>query len=119
MSFGDLVANMDSELLQSFVRVRLASEDGDLEPRSVYATTRAPKNYLDDQNVTRRVQSQEITGEVVRPTYVSRRNKNNVVIEQKKPRKIKESYDECYTDKDRAAAVSFGKFAPISFNSPS
>jgi hypothetical protein len=106
MRFDELVVEMDSELLQSFVRTRM-SDDADQEPRSVYASTRTGQ----DQNPARRMQSQEVTGELPKVNYVSRRSKNNVVIEQRKPRKIKESYDVCYTDKDRAAAVTFGEYS--------
>lgn len=92
---------MDSELLQSFVRVGVSSEEVEQEPRSIYASTRTSS--------TKKLQSQEVIGENPKPTFQSRRNKSNVVIEQKKPRKMREGYDEVYTDKDRAAAVSFGK----------
>lgn len=92
---------MDSELLQSFVRVGVSADEADQEPRSVYATARTPS--------TKKLHAQDST-DSAKPIFQSRRNKSSVVIEQKKPRKLKEGYDEVYTDKDRAAAVSFGEF---------
>lgn len=71
------VKKMDSELLQSFVRVGLSEDttDGNSHPAT---KSTVPKR---------------------RP---------NVTIEQKKPRKTRDLFDEQYTDKDRAAACSFG-----------
>ncbi|CAO1380926.1 unnamed protein product [Diamesa serratosioi] len=89
---------MDSELLQSFVG---AFEDVEPEKRSLY---KGPS-----QVQIKRFES--CTPEQSSSGYVSRRQKNLIVIEQKKPRKTKENIrDETYTDKDRAAAVDFGTF---------
>lgn len=89
---------MDSELLHSFVG---ASEDSEPEKRSLY---KGPS-----QAQLKRFES--CTPEQSSSGFVSRRQKNLIVIEQKKPRKTKENIrDETYTDKDRAAAVDFGTF---------
>lgn len=89
---------MDSELLQSFVG---AFEDTEPEKRSLYKGA--------SQAQLKRFES--CTPEQSASGYVSRRQKNLIVIEQKKPRKTKDNIrDETYTDKDRAAAVDFGTF---------
>lgn len=89
---------MDSELLQSFVG---AFEDTEPEKRSLYKGS--------SQTQLKRFES--CTPEQSSSGYVSRRQKNLIVIEQKKPRRTKENIrDETYTDKDRAAAVDFGTF---------
>lgn len=76
---------MDSELLQSFVRVGLSEETNE---GNTHSGPSKPAQAV---------------------TFVPKRQRHNVQIEQKKPRKTREGFDELYTDKDRAAAVSFGQ----------
>lgn len=87
---------MDSELLQSFVRTGAETEVE--EPSRLYV---APdKEKKKKEKVDR--------DDAPTPPPLWGRRKHVVVIEQRKINLIALAIDECYCDKDRAAAVSFG-----------
>lgn len=89
---------MDYEQLQSFVRSGPTIED-DPEPSRLYP----PPKDKEKKKKDARDESP--------PSFVPINRwgrKNVVVIEQRKARTIALAIDECYCDKDRAAAVSFG-----------
>lgn len=93
---------MDSELLQSFVRVGISGDgrdDGVPEPSRLYPALK--KSSL------KKPSSDDGTSTI--PSWS--RRKNVVVIEQRKMTKkvVGFAIDECYCDKDRAAAVSLGQ----------
>ncbi|CRL08098.1 CLUMA_CG021002, isoform A [Clunio marinus] len=81
---------MDSELLQSFVRSGPTLEE-EIEPSRLY-----------------NAQQKEKIETPSTPTRTWGRRKNVVIIEQRKVKTVALAIDECYCDKDRAAAVSFG-----------
>lgn len=88
---------MDDELLQSFVRAGAAIEE-DPEPSRLYPQPKKDKE--------RKKKERDDDAPTPPPTWG--RRKNVVIIEQRKARTIALAIDECYCDKDRAAAVSFG-----------
>lgn len=89
---------MDYEQLQSFVRSGPTIED-DPEPSRLYP----PPKDKEKKKKGPRDESPPLFVPVNRWG-----RKNVVVIEQRKARTIALAIDECYCDKDRAAAVSFG-----------
>lgn len=90
---------MDSELLQSFVRSGDMLEE-DPEPSRLYPP---PKPAGEKEK-----KKKDRSDETPTPPPLWGRRKNLVVIEQRKINTIALAIDECYCDKDRAAAVSFG-----------
>lgn len=101
-----LGVDKESEFLQSFVRVGLATDQDDNEPhKSLYMQPKAPPIAK---------QSSEIRSEGSdgrSPTRVRQSPRENGA-RVRRPRR-REYFEEMYTDKDRAAAVSYG--SPIHF----
>ena len=87
---------MDNELLQSFVRTGDKYEE-DPEPSRLYPPPKQEKE--------KKKKSEETSAPV--PSFWGRR-RNIIVIEQRQVNTVAKALDECYCDKDRAAAVSFG-----------
>lgn len=87
---------MDDELLQSFVRAGPTLEP-EPEPSRLYPPPKTKEKKKKDRDE-----------DAPTPPPLWGRRKNLVIIEQRKARTIALAIDECYCDKDRAAAVSFG-----------
>lgn len=87
---------MDSELLQSFVRSGPSAGEEE-EPSRLYPPQQKEKDKKKDRSET-----------PPPPPNIWGRRKNVVIIEQRKMNRTALALDECYCDKDRAAAVSFG-----------
>jgi hypothetical protein len=89
---------MDSELLQSFVRSGPSVGEEEGEPSRLYS----PQKELKEKK------KQKMSSSGSSSSLWSRR-KNVVIIEQRKGAKtLALALDECYCDKDRAASCSFG-----------
>jgi hypothetical protein len=86
---------MDSELLQSFVRV--GTNDEPEEPSRLYPPPQKKEDKKKDRDTP-----------TTPPVISWGRRKNVVIIEQRKARTVALALDETYCDKDRAASVSFG-----------
>lgn len=93
---------MDNELLQSFVRGG-ETVDAEPEPSRLYQTP-TPKSSDKVKRRDEKSDSASLQGTAVIPW----RRREKIVIEQRIPRTDALAIDECYCDKDRAAAVSFG-----------
>lgn len=104
-----LGTDRDNEFLQSFVRVGLKDEE-DTAVKSVYMQSKAPAVAAGgESHPPDLVRS---SSEVRSDGIYSRRSRGSLMPElnntRKKKRKQREYFDEIYTDKDRAAAVTFG-----------
>lgn len=96
---------MDSELLQSFVRSGPTAED-DAEPSRLYPPKEVKE--VEQQQQKKKKKEKNADAPTPPPPNIWGRRKNVIVIEQRKYKTIALAIDECYCDKDRAAAVSFG-----------
>lgn len=98
-----LGVDKESEFLQSFVRVGLASDQDDHEPhKSLYMQTK--------QHVTIAKQSLDNRSDLS-DGKSPRRSRSSTQFDtnnRQNRRRRREYYEEMYTDKDRAAAVSYG-----------
>lgn len=97
-----LGVDKESEFLQSFVRVGLSADADDHEThKSVYKQTRQQSQLPK--------QSSDVRSDVS-DSKSPRRSRTSITLDMPKGRKKKgrEYYEEMYTDKDRAAAVSYG-----------
>lgn len=95
---------MNEELLQSYVRANVADEE---EPSRLYP----PQPKKDDKKEKKKKEKIEDDRSSDRRSSIIpswSRRKPTIVIEQRKVNMIAQAIDECYCDKDRAAAVSFG-----------
>lgn len=100
-----LGTDRDNEFLQSFVRVGLKADEEDNAIKSVYKQPKAGTGGA-TEGLVKQSSEQRSDG-----APHSRRSRNSLQAElnvRKKKRKPREYFDEIYTDKDRAAAVSFG-----------
>lgn len=96
-----LGVDKESEFLQSFVRVGLSAEAEEHEPhKSVYKQSRQQQLPKQSSDVRSDVSDSKS------PRY----SRTSITMDMPKLRKKKarEYYEEMYTDKDRAAAVSYG-----------
>lgn len=118
-----LGTDRDNEFLQSFVRVGIRADDEDTAIKSVYSMQ--PKSSAahnidsastavnDRQRQSLAKQSSEVRSD---EGLQSRRSRNSLLPELnarhkgKRRKAPRENFDEIYTDKDRAAAVSFGSY---------
>lgn len=123
-----LGTDRDNEFLQSFVRVGLKSDEEDTTKKSVYSQqpkqapaapgggtggggtsgAAARKRGSSGPGLMRQTSEARSDGQHSRPSRASLQMELNA-IQQKNRQKRKEYFDEVYTDKDRAAAVSFGR----------
>lgn len=96
-----LGVDKESEFLQSFVRVGLATDQDEHEPhKSVYMQ---PKPHVTIAKQSSDNKSDYSDGKS------PRRSRSSPAFDPHKMRKKRRDYyDEMYTDKDRAAAVSIG-----------
>lgn len=99
---------MNEELLQSYVRApNLADEE---EPSRLYQQPQPKKDKEEKKEKKKKEKTDDDRSSDRRssivPTWARRRPQ--IVIEQRKVATIGLAIDECYCDKDRAAAVSFG-----------
>lgn len=92
---------MDNELLQSFVRGGDAADE-EPEPSRLYQDPKTVKKAKATKSEKSDTESQK--GSIKLPW----RKREKIVIEQRFVRTDALAIDECYCDKDRAAAVSFG-----------
>lgn len=125
-----LGTDRDNEFLQSFVRVGIRADDEDTAIKSVYSVQ--PKSSSsaaaagghggesaagatggDHQRHSLAKQSSEVRSD---DGLHSRRSRNSLMpeltarLKGKRRKPVREHFDEIYTDKDRAAAVSFGSY---------
>lgn len=100
-----LGVDKESEFLQSFVRIGLSADQEDNDAhKSIYAQSK-PKQIVINQSLENRSEASD--GRSPRRTHVQ--FPNEITIPGKKiRRRRREYYEEMYTDKDRAAAVSYG-----------
>jgi 5-keto 4-deoxyuronate isomerase len=91
--------SMNEELLQSYVRAPSAADEE--EPSRLY-----PAKEKKEEKVKEKKVKEERRDSTAVPAWI--RRKNLIVIEQRKVKTVPLAVDECYCDKDRAAAVSFG-----------
>lgn len=116
-----LGTDRDNEFLQSFVRVGLKSDEEDTTKKSVYsqpkqstaagggnASSSAPRKRGSGPVLVKQSSEVRSDGLHSRPSRTSLQMELNA-IQQRHKQKRKEFFDEVYTDKDRAAAVSFGR----------
>lgn len=96
-----LGVDKESEFLQSFVRVGLTAEQDDNEPHKSL--------YMQPKTVTIAKQSSDIRSDYSE-TRSPRRTRSSPALDAngRHRRRRREYYEEMYTDKDRAAAVSYG-----------
>lgn len=95
-----LGVDKESEFLQSFVRVGLTADQEDNEPhKSLYMQPRAPPIAKQSSEI----RSEGSDGRSPTRTRTSPRDNGRT----RRGRRI-QYYEEMYTDKDRAAAVSYG-----------
>lgn len=96
----------NEEMLQSYVRGPSAADEE--EPSRLYQTP--VQKSPPEEKIEKKVRKEKIRDErrESAPTPSWMRRKNVVVIEQRKFKTIPLAIDECYCDKDRAAAVSLG-----------
>lgn len=94
---------MDSELLQSFVRAGDAVAE-EPEPSRLYQSPKPGQNQQKTRTKSEKSDSNSQQGST-QPRW---KRREKVVIEQRFIRTDALAIDECYCDKDRAAAVSFG-----------
>jgi hypothetical protein len=93
--------NFDEEMLQSYVRGPSAVEEE--EPSRLY---QQPQPKPEEEKKKKDKKPAVEKREQEKPSWM--RRKNVIVIEQRKVKTVPLAIDECYCDKDRAAAVSFG-----------
>lgn len=97
-----LGVDKESEFLQSFVRVGLTADQEDNEPhKSLYMQPRAPPIAKQSSEIR---SDQGSDGRSPTRARTSPRGDNGRVRRAKRI----QYYEEMYTDKDRAAAVSYG-----------
>lgn len=97
-----LGVDKESEFLQSFVRVGLTADQEDNEPHKSLYMQQKP-------HVTIAKQSSDIRSDYSDGKSPRRlRSSPTFEANQRLRRRRRDYYDEMYTDKDRAAAVSFG-----------
>lgn len=96
-----LGVDKESEFLQSFVRVGLTADQEEHEPhKSLYMQ---PKPHVKIAKQTSDIKSEYSDGKS------PRRSRSSPALDPfKVRRKRRDYYEEMYTDKDRAAAVSIG-----------
>lgn len=97
---------MNEELLQSYVRsVNLADEE---EPSRLYQQPQPKKEEKKEKKKKEKTDDDRSSDRrsSIAPSWQRRRPA--IIIEQRKVAVIGLALDECYCDKDRAAAVSFG-----------
>lgn len=94
----------NEELLQSYVRGASAVEEE--EPSRLYPQQQ--KLEEKEKIVKEKVVKKQIRRDSAPQPRWSSRRKPTIVIEQRKFKTVPLAIDECYCDKDRAAAVSFG-----------
>jgi hypothetical protein len=99
---------MIDELLQSFVRSGNPPEEE--EPSRLYQSQPKKEEKKDQQQKEKKKVKLDEEKVVERKSQFGSnyKRKQNVVIEQRKVSTLPLALDECYCDKDRAAAVSFG-----------
>lgn len=120
-----LGTDRDNEFLQSFVRVGIRADDEDTAIKSVYSmqpkSSSSAAHNVDSastaanerQRHSLAKQSSEVRSD---DGLHSRRSRNSLMPElnarhkSKRRKPAREHFDEIYTDKDRAAAVSFGSY---------
>ena len=95
---------MIDELLQSYVRATPPEEE---EPSRLYQTS-PKKDEKKEVKKKKKEKSDEERSERRSSVNTGGRRKPAIVIEQRKVNMVALALDECYCDKDRAAAVSFG-----------
>lgn len=96
-----LGVDKESEFLQSFVRIGLTADQEDHEPhKSVYMQPKAPP--IAKQSSEIRSEGSDGRSPINRIRTSPRENGRT------RRAKRREYYEEMYTDKDRAAAVSYG-----------
>lgn len=116
-----LGTDRDTEFLQSFVRIGIQADEEDNAYKSVYMQTKPDTNSKPD--LTKQISEGKSDGTTPRKS----RYKDCILLNMtwfscwfltrssitpdptKKKRKSRVYFDEVYTDKDRAAAVSHGK----------
>lgn len=95
----------ESEFLQSFVRVGLSADAEDHEPhKSIYKQTRSRASLPK--------QTSEIRSDAS-DSKSPRRSRSSITFDfgvKGRRKKTRDLYEEMYTDKDRAAAVSYGQY---------
>lgn len=95
----------ESEFLQSFVRVGLSADADDHEPhKSIYKQTRSRPSLPK--------QPSEVRSDVS-DSKSPRRSRSSITFDfgvKGRRKKTRDMYEEMYTDKDRAAAVSYGQY---------
>lgn len=96
-----LGVDKESEFLQSFVRVGLTADQEDNEPhKSLYMQPKAPQIAKQSSEI----RSEGSDGRSPTRARTSPQGENGRARRGKR----REYYEEMYTDKDRAAAVSYG-----------
>lgn len=99
-----LGVDKESEFLQSFVRVGLTADQEDNEPhKSLYSQTKS--------HVSIAKQASDIRSDDLSDTKSPRRSRSSNQLDsssRQQRRRRRDYYEEMYTDKDRAAAVSIG-----------
>lgn len=111
-----LGTDRDNEILQSFVRVGIRADEEDNAIKSVYMQpkTGGGAGGAGGGSQPAAAQLTKRTSEVrSEEAMFVRRSQGSLQMEpsgglHRKKRKPREYFDEIYTDKDRAAAVSFG-----------
>lgn len=93
----------NEEMLQSYVRGPNLDEE---EPSRLYQQPQPKKEEPEVKEPKKEKNQPKERRDSFTPTWM--RRKNIIVIEQRKIRSVPLAIDECYCDKDRAAAVSFG-----------
>lgn len=95
---------MIDELLQSYVRATPPEEE---EPSRLYQSS-PKKDEKKEVKKKKKEKSDDDRSERRSSVNTGWRRKPAIVIEQRKVNMVALALDECYCDKDRAAAVSFG-----------
>jgi hypothetical protein len=99
---------LSEEMLQSYVRS--ADAEDTEEPSRLYPAQQKEKESkptpATKTKKERKASHQQAAPPQIQPSWM--RRKTIIVIEQRKCKTVPLAIDECYCDKDRAAAVSFG-----------